>query len=159
MPITIRPQDGRLFVFFPYSPELVAAIKTFPGRRWHQEEKCWSVADEPGAREKLDTLFKEPAPPKEAPSPENQALQRMDEAMKKRHLSPRTQDAYLTWVKQFLDGAVGAIDSLDEKAVGNFLTFLAVNDTSAPPLKIRRSAHYCSSSNMSSGASWPSLTG
>lgn len=28
--ITVRPEQGRLLVFFPYSPERVAKIKTVP---------------------------------------------------------------------------------------------------------------------------------
>lgn len=35
--------NGRLFIHFPYHPDTVQRIKTVAGRRWHGEEKCWSV--------------------------------------------------------------------------------------------------------------------
>ncbi len=35
--------NGRLTVVLPDSVEQVARMKTIPGRRWHPEEKCWSV--------------------------------------------------------------------------------------------------------------------
>ncbi len=124
MPIVIRPQDGRLFVFFPYSPERVAAIKTFPGRRWHQEEKCWSVVDEPGARERLDAVFKTEAPTSAAPN--LPVLDRLRHAIRTNHFSPRTEEAYLSWSTRYLAQAGGPLESLDEASVGRFLTSLAV---------------------------------
>ena len=43
-PIRMRPgEEGRLIVHVPYSPDHVAKIKTVVGRRWHQQEKHWTV--------------------------------------------------------------------------------------------------------------------
>jgi hypothetical protein len=40
----MRPgEEGRLIVHVPYSPDHVAKIKTVVGRRWHQQEKHWTV--------------------------------------------------------------------------------------------------------------------
>ena len=42
--IRISPgEEGRLIVRVPYSPDRVAKIKTVDGRRWHQQEKHWTV--------------------------------------------------------------------------------------------------------------------
>jgi hypothetical protein len=49
--------NGRLRVALPYSVERVARMKTIPGRRWHPEEKCWSVPHTDGMVERLLTLF------------------------------------------------------------------------------------------------------
>jgi|CXWL01.1.fsa_nt_gi integron integrase len=125
--ITIRPENGRLLVLFPYSPERVAKIKTVPGRIWHQHDKCWSVPDEPGARDRLNELFQEPAPVPKIAAISSSPLQSFMAAMKTRHLSRGTQDAYLAWAKRFLEHAHGPVESLDEKAVGKFLTALAVD--------------------------------
>ena len=61
--IVVRPENGRLLVLFAYSPERVAKIKTVPGRIWHQEDKRWSVPDEPDMRARLDALFAEESLP------------------------------------------------------------------------------------------------
>ncbi|MEK7389724.1 MAG: integron integrase [Elusimicrobiota bacterium] len=124
--ITIRPENGRLLVFFPYSPERVAKIKTVSGRCWRHADKCWSVPDEPGARERLQALLHEPIPAAPAPSPPGSVLQRFLDAMKTRHLSRGSQDAYLAWARRFIAEAAAPIETLDEKAVGRFLTTLAV---------------------------------
>lgn len=125
-PITIRPDNGRLLVLFSYTPERNAKIKTVPGRLWRRHDKCWSVPDEPGARERLSELFREPPPVPQTAPVASSHLQRMVAAMKTRHLSRGTQDAYLAWAKRFLEHAHRPVESLDEKAVGKFLTVLAV---------------------------------
>lgn len=137
--IKIRPDEaGRLIVHLPYSPERLAKIKTVAGRRWHGPEKYWSVPDGEGMVERLEALFaddhveadasprvREPAadlPPSGANSP----LGRARTAMRSRHLSPRTETAYLAWSRRFLAQAGGAPEGLDEAAVGRFLSALAV---------------------------------
>ena len=50
--VTPEP-SGRLWVFFFYHPNNVDRIKTIPGRRWHTEEKCWSI---PYTSEAISTL-------------------------------------------------------------------------------------------------------
>ena len=37
--------EGRLKVYFPYSPERVELIKTIPGRKWDLTEKVWHVPE------------------------------------------------------------------------------------------------------------------
>jgi len=49
--------DGRLWVEFRYSAAMVDKIKSIPGRRWHPEQKSWSVPAEPGMVERLRALF------------------------------------------------------------------------------------------------------
>jgi hypothetical protein len=41
----------------PYDAQRVAKIKTFIGRRWHQEEKYWTVPHTEGAVARLQALF------------------------------------------------------------------------------------------------------
>jgi len=56
--IYIRPgEKGRLIIEFPYDPERVAKIRTIPGRRWHPEERVWSVPADEGMIERLLALF------------------------------------------------------------------------------------------------------
>lgn len=123
-PITIRPENGRLLVLFSYTPERVAKIKTIPGRLWHHQDKCWSVPDLPDMRANLDALFAEEPP--SAP-PDGAPLERLRHAMRARHLSPRSEETYTGWAQRFLKHAGAPLDSLDESAVGRFLTSLAVD--------------------------------
>lgn len=54
-PIRIRPgADGQLIVQLPYSLDHVAKIKTVAGRRWHADERHWTV---PQGDETLGTLL------------------------------------------------------------------------------------------------------
>ena len=51
MEVAVRPdiivssaaKAGRLVLRFPYDATLVALVKTVPDRRYHPEEKCWSI--------------------------------------------------------------------------------------------------------------------
>ena len=44
-------------VHLPYSPERVEKIKTVAGRRWHIQEKHWTVPHDAKAVERLLQLF------------------------------------------------------------------------------------------------------
>lgn len=55
-------EAGRLMVYFPYRPDLVARIKTLPGRRWHPEKKCWSLPHTSESLARLQGLFSSPRP-------------------------------------------------------------------------------------------------
>jgi hypothetical protein len=50
-------ESGRLIVLLPYTPERVAKIKTVTGRRWHQQEKHWTVPQTHEAIAHLLALF------------------------------------------------------------------------------------------------------
>lgn len=39
----IEIDGGKAIVWFPYSPSLVASIKTIPGRRWNAAAKQWEI--------------------------------------------------------------------------------------------------------------------
>jgi integron integrase len=134
-PIRAAPRpDGRLTVHLPFSPERVAKIKSLPGRRWHPDSKTWSVPDEPGALDRLRTLFAPepveaphapPPPPARAPLPgDAPLLDRVRAAIRARHFSPRTEDAYLHWTRRFLASPEGRAP--DDASLAAFLSRLAV---------------------------------
>lgn len=105
--IQIRPgKAGRLIVLLPYTPECVDKIKTVAGRRWHQEERCWTVLHTDGTLRQLLTLFaNEPVelepclPPVQGrddrPLPpavsHSKLLDRLRDAWRSRHYSRRTE--------------------------------------------------------------------
>jgi hypothetical protein len=43
--VTVKRDDGRIFVWFSYDAEAVAAMKTIPGAKWDQQKLCWNVAE------------------------------------------------------------------------------------------------------------------
>ena len=96
----------RLIVVLPYTPERVAKIKTVLGRRWHAPAKHWTVPRSDEMRSRLLDLFAGDAveldpsldghsvPPPPAQTGEDAVIARLHEAVKARHLSPRTAEAY-----------------------------------------------------------------
>lgn len=128
-PITIRPENGRLLVLFPYSLERVAKIKTVPGRLWHGLEKYWSVPHDEGSEARLRTLFSgdliEGAPAPVPAQPPDPILDKVRSAIRARHFSPRTEESYVGWIRRFLAGSDPA--TLDEASIGRFLSALATD--------------------------------
>jgi integron integrase len=125
-----RRKDGRLAVRFPYSVEAVSKMKSLPGRRWHPEDKTWSVPDAPGMPERLIALFTA-ASPSAAPSSESPptdaraAVEGLRAAIRIRHYSPRTEEVYLGWATRFFASTRGPLESLGDADISRFLSALA----------------------------------
>lgn len=129
--ITIRPENGRLLVLFPDSPERVAKIKTVPGRLWHGPGKFWSVPHDEGSAARLRTLFAGDVVEGDsalvgAPRPDA-LLGRVRSAIRARHFCPRTEETYVGWIRRFLAGSGPDPAALDEAAIGRFLSALATD--------------------------------
>jgi hypothetical protein len=105
-----------LIVQFPYAPDHVAKIKMLAGRRWHAQERHWTV---PHDKESLSTrlsLF--PGEPvdvdpargavcahdngKPSPAMLVPVQAGLRTALKARHYSRKTEQAYGHWVARFL---------------------------------------------------------
>ena len=131
-------------VHLPYSPERVEKIKTVAGRRWHIQEKHWTVPHDDKAVERLLQLFAGEqvlvapglGPPQRsslqpevslAAAEEIQALLKMlRSAVRSRHFSPSTEAIYASWAERFLRRNVGTpLEKLSEAEVGRFLSSLA----------------------------------
>ena len=41
--ITVKIQDGTAFLYTPYNPNFVAAIKKIGGARWNSSERAWTI--------------------------------------------------------------------------------------------------------------------
>jgi len=150
--IRIEPGEaGWLVVRFPYSPEDVAKIKALPGRRWQPEGKFWTVPHTDGVLARLlavfagrpvevdptlrpaDRRYDQGAPadltiPHDVPQPSG-LLDRVHLALRARHYSRRTEQAYATWVIRYVEFH-GRRDpgEMGEREVNAFLTHLAVGD-------------------------------
>jgi hypothetical protein len=55
--VNITKDDAGIVVTFPYNPQLVAKVKTIPGRKWHPEKKFWSFPNTDGTLERLLKAF------------------------------------------------------------------------------------------------------
>jgi integron integrase len=148
--IHIRQGDaGSLIVLVPYTPERVAKIKTVTGRRWHQQEKHWTVPQTPKTIAQLVALFtgdpvevdpslrpvNSPGNLETSPQPVSDhvtaatitLLDQVRRAIRTRHYSYRTEEAYIGWIRRFVlfhlqrdPTEMGAVE------VSRFLTSLAV---------------------------------
>lgn len=135
--IVVRPgEPGRVHVRVPYSRERLAAIKAFPDRRWLPIDKVWSLPDAPDLLERLKAAFRgdtidglaapaDALPPSARPASSSDPLLRAREAMRTRHMSPRTEDSYLGWIRRYI-AVAGAAPREPEAAIARFLSALAV---------------------------------
>lgn len=141
-PIRVRPgEGGRLIIQLPYSPDNVAKIKTVAGRQWHAREQHWTVPQGDGTLGTLLTFFPgknvevDPAlgavKARDQVKPSSALLVRvladLRTAMKSRHYSRRTEQAYGHWVSRFLHFHQGRPPAeMAEADINRFLTHLAV---------------------------------
>jgi integron integrase len=136
-------EAGRLKIVLPYHPNRVATIKRVKGCRWHPEGRYWTVPRTDEAVSHLLTLFagepvevdfslrpamafdhREPLPA--VPRPE--LLDRVRVALRTRHYSPRTEKAYIHWIKRFtLFYNQRQPAAMNEVEVGRFLSSLAMD--------------------------------
>jgi integrase/recombinase XerD len=111
--VQITPgESGQLIIRFPYSPERVAAVRAVPGRRWHPEEKYWTIPHSPKTLERVHSLFTSDrvvvAAAVEAAAPElpvarvQEIVTALDEKLTLRGYSPRTRQTYRLHVQRFL---------------------------------------------------------
>ncbi|MFC1679262.1 integron integrase [Elusimicrobiota bacterium] len=133
-----RGEAGRLIVNLPYSPQRVAKIKTIAGRCWHPEEKYWTVPDTTDMPDRLLALFsgdevrlapelRDPgARPQSEASSLGRLLWKVRETLRARHLSPRTEEAYVGWIRRFAGWAKEPVEDLGPSDVGRFLSDLAL---------------------------------
>lgn len=53
----LKEESGRIKVSFPYNPIFVEKIKAIKGRRWHPEERFWSLPNATGVLKELLRIF------------------------------------------------------------------------------------------------------
>lgn len=123
-----RGDERRLIVRLPYTPERVEKIRTVAGRVWHAPERFWTVPDTPGMADSLLSLFAgdsvELAP--ELRPREPSLAEKLHKAARVRHLSPRTEEAYLYWARRFSKEVGPDLGLMGEAEVGQFLSALAL---------------------------------
>ena len=106
-------EEGRLLVHFPYTPERVSAIRKVPGRKWHPDDRHWSVPDQEKTVEALRSCFSgdrvvvskelvttRPGLPAAAIG---EILSRYDTALTSKGYSKKTRGNYRLQVKWFLE--------------------------------------------------------
>ena len=112
--ISVTPgEEGRLHVQFPYTPERVSAIRKIPGRKWHADDRYWSVPDQDMSLEALRSCFTgdrvvvskefiaaKPGLPDETIT---RILSKCDRALTSKGYSKKTRGNYRLQVKWFLE--------------------------------------------------------
>lgn len=106
--------EGQLIVRFPYSAERVDKIRKFKGRRWHQEQKYWTIPHTDAHLEQLKVLFHPESlqfspsllqnindTPSQSTIPSQESiLNQMKKQLKLKGYSLKTQKAYLGHVRR-----------------------------------------------------------
>jgi len=119
-----KDENRRVTVRFPYSPERVTAIKTITGRKWHPQQKVWSVPNTSDVIEQFMKLFPGDtvvvAEELRDRFPElisTQVVSALDKELALRGYSPKTRDnyrlhmlRYLGWLKK--EPSVATVDEM-----------------------------------------------
>ena len=134
-------ENDRLQILFPYHPDNVKRIKAIPGRRWHEEEKVWSIPYTEQALSLLDRYFNQ-EPVQSFPKPEKRPgavskkrwdpltakeqafVARVEEEMKLRGYSPQTCKAYRNHLLRFWRYYDRELHSLSEDEIRAYLLWL-----------------------------------
>lgn len=137
--IQIRPGgQGHIIVVLPFTPERVAKIKTIEGRRWNPDRKYWTVPAARGMAARLLALFDGEAveiapslraPASDTPNPRREQgtlIDKVRRAIRARHLSPRTEAAYIAWIQRFLKRIDRRPEDLGEGDIPRFISDLAL---------------------------------
>lgn len=75
---------------------------------------------------------------------QHQVLERARRVLKARHYKPKTIKAYLFWIERFIRFlSPRDLDLIQEREVNEFLTNLAVKETSQRPPRTRRFQRCC----------------
>lgn len=141
--VTICRVKNRLKVTFPYSPDLVKRIKTVPGYYWHSRQKCWTISDTKEAVHQFFRVFSHEKINVESsllpiarmylpylPAPdEEKLLRKVNEEIKLRGYSPKTNKAYLGHIKRFIRYfRQKKINEISNEEIREYLLSL-INDT------------------------------
>ena len=132
----------------------MAKIRTVAGRHWNQKEKYWTVPHTDGVLAHLLNLFageavevdpllhivraqaaREPLPqqkrlqtPEKESAPNPMLLDQVRQAIRKRHYSHKTEEAYVGWIKRFIHFHDKCNPSeMGEKEIGEYLSSLATD--------------------------------
>ena len=149
--IQVTPgEPGRLVVHFPYSTERVAVIRTVPGRRWHSEEKYWTVPHTPETLERIRDLFTSDrvvvAAAVEAASEElpvaqiREIVRAVDEALTLRGNSASTRENYRLQTQRFLKWLRRQPETATEEDLKGYLLEMLDSELSASYARQARAA-------------------
>jgi len=110
--IKIGPDvSGRIRVTFPYSPEVVARLRTIKTRKWHPDGKFWSFENsKPILNDILSVLVAEEIDihpslgslPPGKPFVAKPLLDKTRHLIRLKHYSIRTEKSYLPWIERYI---------------------------------------------------------
>lgn len=111
-PVEIRPAEaGRLAVRAPYDSVRIARLKMIPERRWHPDERCWTVPHAPEAITRLLEIYSGQRILLHAsllPAVDAEwVLDATTRELRLHRYSPRTQKAYLKHIRYYLHFVAG----------------------------------------------------
>jgi integron integrase len=126
----IADTHGGWKIQFPYDHKLIATIKSTRRARWNPREKAWYL---PSDQKVINSLLEElyntglfTYEPKASTSDLDRICLKLSNEITSRHLSPKTNEAYTKWVREFAK-FLGPLP-LEEgnSKINSFLSYLAV---------------------------------
>jgi len=139
-----KDDSGIIVVTFPYNPQLVAKVKTIPGRKWHPEKKYWSFPNTDGTLEKILKAFEgeevhidSALHVKNAPSPivgeskGEEYLKDLRRELLSRKYSYKTVKGYIYYNRDFLNFVNKKTSEIDDSNIKDYLLYLAEEKQSA----------------------------
>ena len=153
--VRVRHRADRLELSFDrgFSPADLAAVRAIAGRRWQPERRVWTLPRSPrtlatlerafgprlvvvgaGGAEPDDSANSKQRLARHAPARPGPAvlLAELRKAIRSRGYSPKTEAAYVGWVRRFLRHSATGAHQLDASDVRAFLEHLAVEQRLAP---------------------------
>jgi integron integrase len=127
--------SGRIKVTFPYTPGIVAKLRTIKTSQWHPEGKYWSFPhSKPALNEVLSALVGEDIDIHPSlrtligPFQIDPLLEQAQDVIRMKHYSIRTEDSYLPWIRRYIEFHHGRDPrEMGPQDIEAFLTHLAVD--------------------------------
>ena len=123
-----KTDDDRISLMIPYDRDLIARIRTVTGRRWHQDEKVWTVPKEAGMVEHLQRLFPDISVEVD-PSLNGVVgpLERMRRKLVRKRYSYKTVKAYMRFNEELLRFIGKEAEDVDNGDVSRYMSHLVEN--------------------------------
>ncbi|OCL26613.1 integrase [Orenia metallireducens] len=126
MSIVVNKNEDFLVVSFKYSEKRVERIRQLRGRRWDAEDKVWIVPYSFDNIKKIKEIFKDEKVVLnfEYFSENEITIKKFIECLRLKGYSKRTEDVYLSHIRQFINFSNESIDKVRAEDIKRYLLFL-----------------------------------
>jgi len=130
----VKYNEDTLKVIIPYNPEFVVKIKTISGRKWHPDEKYWSVPNNSETVNKIFKLFENEnleIDPDLKLTQINYDFSDLKKELVSRKYSSKTLKSYVYYNRELIDFAGKSPSEITNEDIKNFLVYLTETKNAA----------------------------